>query len=96
MLSRGVSGGMNALADEIARRVGRARWCLRSISNTDVPSRIDAALAAQGLAPHSFVDDAGFGLVGPAAMRDRDEQLAMIELNVRTLVELSLRVRRSA
>ena len=37
-----------------------------------------------------MVNNAGFGLVGLAASRDRDEHLAMIDLNVRTLTELSL------
>jgi len=36
------------------------------------------------------VNNAGFGLVGPAAALSRDEQLAMIDLNVRVLTELSL------
>jgi short-subunit dehydrogenase len=36
------------------------------------------------------VNNAGFGLVGPAATRDRDEQLQMIDVNVRALAELSL------
>ena len=37
-----------------------------------------------------MVNNAGFGLVGLAAARDRDEQLAMIDVNVRALTELSL------
>ena len=37
-----------------------------------------------------MVNNAGFGLVGPAAALSRDEQLAMIDLNVRVLTELSL------
>src|SRR5262245_14461407 len=36
------------------------------------------------------VNNAGFGLVGLASARDRDEQLQMIDLNVRVLTELSL------
>ena len=37
-----------------------------------------------------MVNNAGFGLVGNAAALDRDEQLAMIDLNVRALTDLSL------
>src|SRR5580693_7802750 len=33
---------------------------------------------------------AGFGLTGEAATLDRDEQLGMVDLNVRALTELSL------
>ena len=37
-----------------------------------------------------MVNNAGFGLVGSAASLDRAEQLAMIDLNVRMLTDLSL------
>ena len=37
-----------------------------------------------------MVNNAGFGLVGLAGARDRAEQLAMIDVNVRALTELSL------
>lgn len=37
-----------------------------------------------------MVNNAGFGLMGHASSRDRDEQLAMIDVNVRSLTELSL------
>jgi short-subunit dehydrogenase len=47
-------------------------------------------LAAAGSEPQYVVNNAGFGLVGVAAALDRDEQLAMIDLNVRALTELSL------
>ena len=44
----------------------------------------------QGVEPEIVVNNAGFGLLGPAASLDRAEQLAMIDLNVRALTELSL------
>ena len=44
-----------------------------------------------GLEPQYLVNNAGFGLLGPAASLDRAQQLAMIDLNVRVLTELSLR-----
>jgi short-subunit dehydrogenase len=47
-------------------------------------------LAAQGAEPQFVVNNAGFGLLGLASTRDRDEQLQMIDLNVRVLTELSL------
>jgi short-subunit dehydrogenase len=52
--------------------------------------RIAAELSARGLTPRNVVNNAGFGLIGPAAELDRAEQLAMIDLNVRTLTDLSL------
>jgi short-subunit dehydrogenase len=48
-------------------------------------------LRAAGLEPQYVVNNAGFGLLGPAASLDRAEQLAMIDLNVRVLTDLSLR-----
>lgn len=48
-------------------------------------------LAREGVEPQFLVNNAGFGLVGSAAELPRGEQLAMIDLNVRVLTELSLR-----
>ena len=49
-----------------------------------------ADLTARDLEPANVVNNAGFGLVGPAVRLDRSEQLAIIDLNVRALTELSL------
>ena len=56
------------------------------------PSRMSLAaeLASRNLEAALIVNNAGFGLVGRAAELDRAEQLAMIDLNVRALTELSL------
>ncbi|MGD9768030.1 MAG: SDR family NAD(P)-dependent oxidoreductase [Pseudolabrys sp.] len=48
-------------------------------------------LAREGVEPQYLVNNAGFGLVGTAVRLPHDEQLAMIDLNVRVLTELSLR-----
>ena len=53
--------------------------------------RIDQELAAHGVEPAIVVKNAGYGLFGEAARLDRAAQLAMIELNIRTLTDLSLR-----
>lgn len=54
-------------------------------------TRLAAALARRNLAPAYVVNNAGFGLYGPAADLNIDEQLAMIDLDCRALTELSLR-----
>src|SRR5262249_39068330 len=41
--------------------------------------------------PAYVINNAGFGLLGEAAALDREGQLAMIDLNVRALTDLSLR-----
>jgi short-subunit dehydrogenase len=61
------------------------------LQRTDAPARIAHELLGRGLEPAVVVNNAGFGLHGPAASLDRAEQLAMIDLNVRALTDLSLR-----
>jgi short-subunit dehydrogenase len=81
-----------ALADEVAR-AGRPRPHVLPVDLTapGAVDRIAAALAAADLAPSIIVNNAAFGLFGPAAGGDRAAQLAMVDLNVRALTELSLR-----
>jgi uncharacterized protein len=82
---------LDALADEIAAG-GRSRPLVLPIdlAQPDAGARIKAELAAHGLEPEYIVNNAGFGLVGEAAQLDHAEQLAMIDLNIRSLTELSL------
>jgi uncharacterized protein len=82
---------LDALADDIAAQ-GRPRPLVLAIdlSQPDAGARIKAELAAHGLEPEYVVNNAGFGLVGEAAQLDHTEQLAMIDLNIRSLTELSL------
>src|SRR6185436_13431027 len=61
------------------------------LQRADAPARIAHELLGRGLEPAIVVNNAGFGLHGPAADIDRAEQLAMIDLNVRALTDLSLR-----
>jgi short-subunit dehydrogenase len=58
---------------------------------SDAPARIAHDLFARGLEPAIIVNNAGYGLHGPAAEIDRAEQLAMIDLNIRAVTDLSLR-----
>jgi len=79
------------LADEIAR-AGRPRpHVLRiDLEQSGAVTLLAAELIARDLEPANVVNNAGFGLVGQATRLDRSEQLAMIDLNVRALTELSL------
>jgi len=80
------------LADDIAA-AGRPRPHVIPIdlARSDSPARIGHELLVRGLEPAVVVNNAGFGLFGLAAELDRADQMAMIDLNVRTLTELSLR-----
>jgi uncharacterized protein len=82
---------LRTLADEIAATGARRPLVIvADLAASGAATRVGEALAAQGAEPQFMVNNAGFGLVGLAASRDRDEQLAMIDLNVRALTELSL------
>jgi short-subunit dehydrogenase len=60
------------------------------LTRADAAEHIRQELAARDLEPEIVVNNAGFGLVGEAAALDRAEQLAMIDVNVRALSDLSL------
>jgi short-subunit dehydrogenase len=82
---------MERLADKLAAS-GAPRPTVLSLdlAQPGIGDRLVAELASRGLAPRNVVNNAGFGLIGPAVELDRAAQLAMIDLNVRTLTDLSL------
>jgi uncharacterized protein len=53
-------------------------------------ARIVAELKSRDREPAYLINNAGFGLAGPSTVLDRGEQLAMIDVNVRALTELTL------
>jgi uncharacterized protein len=80
-----------ALADEIAGG-GRPRpvVVVLDLGERDAVARLGAELASRDVEPGNVVNNAGFGLAGLAAALDRDQQLAMVDLNVRAMTDLSL------
>ena len=82
---------LNMQADAIAAK-GHARpTVLRmDVAQVDAARDIAEALGKRGLEPEIVVNNAGFGLLGTADKLSRSEQLAMIDLNVRALTDLSL------
>jgi len=83
---------LEALAGEIAAE-GFARPVVIAADLSAPTGVVELAetMAARGLEPGFIVNNAGFGLLGEAAELDRDRQLAMIDLNIRALTELTLR-----
>jgi short-subunit dehydrogenase len=80
-----------ALAEEIAAKgYPRPAFLPVDLESRDAVERIEDLLSMLGLEPDVVVNNAGFGLVGDSACLDRAEQLAMIDVNVRALTELSL------
>lgn len=82
---------LDQLADEItASGAPRPIVIPLDLTVSNVGARVAAALQAEGAEPQFMVNNAGFGLVGRAATLDVGEQLAMVDLNVRALTDLSL------
>ena len=83
---------LEALAAEIAA-AGHTRphVIAADLASPDGPAQLAAALRAAGLEPSIVVNNAGIGLLGEAADLDRARQLAIIDLNIRALTDLSLR-----
>jgi hypothetical protein len=63
----------------------------QDLCETDAAATIFAELQRRDIVPDILVNNAGFGIMGAATERDLAEQLSMIDLNVRTTTELSLR-----
>lgn len=82
---------LNALADEIAGN-GQPRPTVIALdlAQQGAARQIAEVMEALGVEPQYVVNNAGFGLVGVAASLDRSEQLSMIDVNMRSLTELSL------
>jgi short-subunit dehydrogenase len=82
---------LNELADEIAA-LGHKRPHVASVDlgRRDASDAIADAMARLQVEPEVVVNNAGFGLLGASAALSRAEQLAMVDVNVRALTDLSL------
>jgi len=79
------------LADAIAARGHKRPVVLPvDLSRPGAADRIGDVLMLHDVEPDIVVNNAGFGLVGAAADLDLAEELAMVDLNVRSLTDLSL------
>lgn len=82
---------MQALADEITAD-GRPRPLVLALDLgvAGAASKLQAALGEAQAEVQILVNNAGFGLLGEVAKLDQAEQLAIIDLNVRALTEMTL------
>ncbi len=86
------SAQLAAVADQIAAAGAmRPHVLLLDLLRANAATYIEQELRHRGLEAQYVVNNAGFGLLGQAAELDRAEQLAMIDLNMRVLTDLSLR-----
>jgi short-subunit dehydrogenase len=82
---------LTALAGEISAAGGAAPIVIPcDLEQMDVGDKIAEALAAAGVEVEYVVNNAGFGVFGPAIKRDRADQLDIIAVNIRALTDLSL------
>lgn len=83
---------LDALAHELSA-IGRPKPLVVAIDLTEPGAigQVAATLDGAGMYPDVLVNNAGFGLLGDVAELDPAEQLAIIDLNVRALVESTLR-----
>lgn len=84
------AGRLEELADEIAA-AGRPRPIVApcDLEPADAPARLADALDRAGAGVDILVNNAGFGLNGAFGDLSRAAQLAMVDLNVRALAELT-------
>ncbi|RTL77972.1 MAG: SDR family oxidoreductase [Bradyrhizobiaceae bacterium] len=83
---------LKLLADEIAA-AGHPRPALitSDLCVTGACEQIASQLKAMDVEVDTVVNNAGYGLFGEALDLDREQQLAMVDLNVRVLTDLTLR-----
>lgn len=83
---------LEALAEEIAATGAKKPTTIElDLLAANAVETLAKRLADSGLAVHFLVNNAGFGLIGKAIELDVAEQLAMVDLNVRTLTAMTLR-----
>lgn len=83
---------LDALAEELEREHGiQAAVVAEDLADHEGPARVQAATEAGGLEVHTLVNNAGFGSHGKFWELDRARELAMIDLNIRALADLTHR-----
>lgn len=83
---------LERLAGEIVAAGGKAPLIIDcDLGHADAGDAICAALRTANVEVEYLVNNAGFGLMGEWARLDRTDQVAMVDVNVRALTDLSLR-----
>lgn len=82
---------LDALAAELTSAHGvRVDVVPADLGTPDGPSGVKAATDALGLTVSVLVNNAGYGIVGELVGSDRERTLAMVDLNCRAVVDLTL------
>ena len=72
-----------------AAELGRTHVMVADLAAPGAPAKVIGAVADQGLAVSTLINNAGFGLTGEFAGLPADRQREMIDLNIAALVELT-------
>lgn len=83
-------GHLTEAAREIHMAGGEALILTLDLSTADVPARLQQFLAGNDLLCDVLVNSAGYGLRGAATLMPIEEQIGIIDVNVRALSELTL------
>jgi hypothetical protein len=75
--------------EAVATEIGGATVIAADLAEAGAAERLIGGLTAQGLEVGTLINNAGFGLTGRFAALPLERQREMIDLNIRTLVELS-------
>ena len=80
------------LCNELGRsEITHAQYVAMDLSERDAPARLFAETQKRGLEIDFLINNAGFGSMGEFTKLNLDHELNMIDLNVRSLVELTHR-----
>ncbi|MDK1374271.1 MULTISPECIES: SDR family NAD(P)-dependent oxidoreductase [unclassified Sinorhizobium] len=85
------SEGLQTAATAVQQAGGKPFTLGLDLAAGDAATRLEDFLSNEGLTCDVLVNSAGYGLRGGAATLPLDEQMGLIDLNIRVLTELTLR-----
>jgi len=83
--------GLAAAAADIQKTRGEALTLALDLVAQDAAKRLEDFLSANGLICDVLVNSAGYGLRGSATLLPMEEQIGIVDLNIRSLTDLTLR-----
>jgi short-subunit dehydrogenase len=89
-----VTGAAGALGRAVAERLAKDGYKVIALdlAEADAGSRLASELKERQLAPDVLINNAGYGLFGRTAELPYEQQIGIVDLNVRALTDLTLRL----